>query len=298
MTGEIFDIKRFAVHDGPGIRCTAFFKGCPLRCMWCHNPEGMRSGVEISCQAASCIACGACVTACPQRAIAPAASGVEIDRERCLRCEACTAVCPGHALTAKGYAVTHRVLVKEFEKEAVFFATSGGGITLSGGDPLFQPAFARAVLESAKAAGLHTAVETCLYAARESVQALLEVTDLWLCDIKLLEDEAHKRLTGCSNKLILQNYQLLLERGCALLTRIPVIPGCTDTAENLEAIGRYIASVNPRGTVELMFYNPLGQAKYKAYGMEYGLKGKEPYTAQQQKQFKEMVSAAGVAKVI
>jgi len=297
MTGEIFDIKRFAVHDGPGIRCTAFLKGCPLACIWCHNPEGKRPGPEICCQPQACIGCGACISICPSSAIRSGEKGVVIDRERCVRCGKCAAACPADALSAKGYALSPEELVAEFEKDLVFFKTSGGGITLSGGDPLFQPTFAYAVLELAKAKGLHTAVETCLHAPAEAVEALLEVVDLWLCDIKIFDNGEHKRLTGRSNKLILSNYELLVHRERSLITRIPVIPGCTDSAENWTAIGRYAASVNPTGTVELMFYNPLGQSKYPSFGMDYRLSGSGPYTAEQQDAFREMVAATGVAAV-
>ncbi len=195
-----------------------------------------------------------------------------------------------------GYAIEADELIREFKKEEVFFQDTGG-ITLSGGDPLFQPEFAKDVLEKAKAAGYHTAVETCLYAPAGVIDSLTGVVDLWIADIKLMDPYEHERLTGVSNALILAGYELLVKKDADLLTRIPVIPGATDSIENLRAIGRYIASVNPGGAVELMFYNPLGESKYAAYGMGGQMKNR-PYTPEQKTKLQDLVAATGVAKVI
>ena len=294
MTGEIFDIKRFSVNDGPGIRCTAFLKGCPLNCIWCHNPEGKHPGPEICCLAYACINCGSCLSACGSGAVQLEGKGAVINRERCVRCGECAAVCPAAALSVKGYSMSPEELIAEFKKEQVFFKASGGGITLSGGDPLFQPLFTKAVLEQAKANGFHTAVETCLYATAAVVGSLMKLVDLWLCDIKVMDDETHRRLTGKSNKQILSNYELLISSGCNILTRVPVIPGYTDSEENLTAIGRYVASVNPAGKVELIFYNPLGQSKYHIYGLDYELAGNKLYTDNQKEKLRELMSGTGV----
>ncbi len=294
MKGEIFDIKRFAVHDGPGIRVTAFLKGCPLGCAWCHNPEGKRPGADIRLNERACIRCGACAAACPHSAVALEAA-IQIDRSKCQRCGKCAEVCPSSALSAVGYAIGAEELMLEFKKEEIFFRDNGG-ITLSGGDPLFQPRFTKDVLEMAKAAGYHTALETCLYAPVDIVKSLSGVVDLWIADLKLMDPLEHKRLTGVDNEPILRNYELLAGRGGEILTRIPVIPGATDSPENLRAIGRYIASVNPGGVAELMFYNPLGESKYAAYGIAGAMKG-ELYSGAQKKELIDMLAAAGVSKI-
>ncbi len=291
MKGEIFDIKRFAVHDGPGIRATAFLKGCPLDCIWCHNPEGKRAGVDIRYNPRACIRCGACAAACPESAIC-LEGGIQIERTKCARCGRCALVCPASAISAAGYEIGADELIREFKKEEIFFRETGG-ITLSGGDPLFQPRFAKAVLEKAKEAGCHTAIETCLYAPEDVIESLIGAVDLWIADIKHLDAHEHRRLTGVENGPILSGYELLVKRGCKLLTRVPVIPGATDSPENLRAIGRYIAAVNQKGEVELMFYNSLGESKYAAYGLGGAMKG-ETYSAARKKEIVNLMAGTGI----
>lgn len=294
MTGEVFDIKRFAVHDGPGIRCTAFLKGCPLGCIWCHNPEGKRSGLEVGHFPTPCIHCMLCVRACPQGAIREEAGSLVIEQGLCTRCGQCVAVCPSGAMVAKGETMTVDALMAEFAKEEVFFQASGGGITLSGGDPLFQPGFTGQVLKAAKARGYHTAVETCLFAAGDVFDSLLSLPELWLVDLKLWDDHRHQKLTGQTNRPILRNYEQLASSGRPMLTRIPVIPGCTDDEENLCALAAYIGKTNPGGQVELMFYNPLAASKYEHYHMDDCLGRQKPYTAAQQEDFRRLVAAQGI----
>ena len=293
MTGEIFDIKRFAVHDGPGIRCTAFLKGCPLRCIWCQNPEGLRAGTEIAYLPLQCIGCGACTGACQSGAIRLDSGGITIDRNSCTRCGACADICPTGAILPKGREISPAELVAELAKDEVFFRSSNGGITLSGGEPLFRSEFTAEVLRLAKVRGYHTAVETCLYLSTDTFRQLIDLPDLWIVDLKIWDDKAHQRMTGRSNRLILANYEQLVRSGQAVLTRIPVIPDCTDAEENLTSLGRYIAEVNPVGKVEPLFYNPLAESKYRNYGIDYPLLGTGPYTAEAQNGFRRMIAATG-----
>ncbi|MDL2217737.1 glycyl-radical enzyme activating protein [Christensenellaceae bacterium OttesenSCG-928-M15] len=293
--GEVFEYKRFAVHDGPGIRTTAFLKGCPLRCIWCHNPEGMRRGASLHYIKSLCIGCGACKNVCDQNAISIRQDQPAIDRTVCTNCGACKNVCPTGALEIKGCLVDASEVVEEFQKDALFYQTSGGGVTLSGGDPLFQWQFAREILRLSKEKGYHTAIETSLYAKNQVVRSLMDVIDLWICDLKLFDPSAHSRLTGANNAPILENYQHLAKSGAAMLTRIPMIPGCTDSEENLVALGRYIAQTNPKGKVELMFYNPLGASKYQGYGIEAAMPKQKPYTERQQRELIALLESTGVA---
>jgi len=294
MTGELFGIKRFAVHDGPGIRCTAFLKGCPLRCIWCHNPEGVRKGTELGYLPLQCIRCGDCVTQCPHDVIRLDCNGAAINRTRCTRCGVCADGCPAGALFVKGRTLTAAELIEECSKEEVFFQSTGGGITLSGGDPLFQPEFTAEVLRMAKGKGYHTAVETCLYATKDVLDALIELPDLWIVDLKIWDDKEHQKLTGQTNQQILRNYERLIDAGKPLMTRIPIIPGCTDSKENLVSLGQYIAKQNPGSVVEPMFYNPLAESKYKNYDMPYSLFDALPYTAAQQQRFRAIIATAGI----
>ena len=297
MTGDIFDIKRFAVHDGPGIRCTVFLKGCPLDCVWCHNPEGKRLGLEIGYFPFQCIDCGACFKECQSGGIKRSNGSIAIDRDRCTRCGKCSEACPPKAIITKGGKTTVDALMKEFSKEEVFFQSSGGGITLSGGEPLFQPEFTAEILRIAKVRGYHTAVETCLHTSFDIFNMFMDMPDLWIVDLKILDDDEHKKMTGRTNRLILKNYERLAASRRPMLTRIPVVPDCTDSEENLTSLGQYISKVNYGGKVELIFYNPLAESKYKNFDIGYTLFGSAQYTAERQNDFRKMVAATGVCVI-
>lgn len=293
MMGECFDIKRFAVHDGPGIRTTVFLKGCPLSCRWCQNPEGMRPGAELCFSAALCGRCRACADACPAEAIQPGPAGPLIDRQRCTNCGVCAAACRHDALEMKGETCSAAQVVEAALADEVFYQTSGGGLTLSGGDPLFQPQFAYAILSLAQEKGLHTAVETCLFAPPEVVEALSEVVDLWLVDLKLFDAGQHLAMTGQSNRPILENYRRLAKGSTPVHTRIPIIPGCTDASENLRALGRFVVETAPDSPVEPIFYNPLAAGKYAAFGKSFRA-ASEPYTEAGKEEVRSILAETGV----
>lgn len=265
-THHVFDIKRFALHDGPGIRTTAFLKGCPLSCIWCQNPEGITARPVLWYAASRCIGCGKCVEICPSGALSPA---IDIDRYACTRCGACVTACPSGALHWDSREYTARELAEQLLKDAVFYESSGGGITLSGGEPMACPDFSLEVLDICGSRGFHTAIETSLFASRKTVNRFIPLTDLFLADLKIIDDEAHRKHTGVSNRLILENLRHVAKAGKALIVRVPLIPGITDTRENIEGISRFVSALEEDVPVELLSFNPLAESKYRTLGLPY-----------------------------
>ena len=234
-TGVIFDIKRFAIHDGDGIRTTVFIKGCPLRCPWCHNPEGRKKAIELMWFSTLCVRCGSCVESCGRHALTLEDNRIRIDRNACTLNADCVNVCPTNALRLDGREITAEEVYSEAIKDKLFY-TSNGGITLSGGEPLAQPEFCRAILKICRQNGLNTAVETCLYADEVDVLALVPLVDQFFTDIKILDDKRHKTAVGVSNKKILSNFKALSKAGANICVRIPLIPGFTDDDQNIRDI--------------------------------------------------------------
>jgi len=259
QTGLVFDVQRFCVHDGPGIRTVVFFKGCPLRCKWCQNPEGIDPRPEIGFSLDRCIGCGECETACPAGAITPEGAK-RIDRSLCDRCGECVEVCYARALQLIGKPYTPEALLDEVVKDRAFFDSSGGGITLSGGEPTSQHEFLTTFLPLAKERGLHVAMETCGYAPSERLEAIIPFLDLILYDIKAVDSSLHKRLTGHDNEVILGNFDRLLRARAEITVRVPLIPGLTATNKNLKDICLFLKS---RGImkVNLLPYHKMGEGK-------------------------------------
>ena len=274
MQGVVFDIKRFAIHDGPGIRTSVFLKGCPLTCLWCQNPEGISQEITLWYFHSKCIRCGDCINICPENALSADVDRshyIHIDRSLCTSCGACVRVCPSTALSFVGTKMEHEDVVKELLKDETFYRSSGGGVTLTGGDPFAQTAFSRAVLKGVKVHGIHTAIETCLLTTRKDLESLLPYVDLFLVDLKVDEPTKHTEYTGASNELIKENFTWLAENHGAIVVRIPVIPGYTDSEENLKAIGSYVAGTDPRIPIELVNFNPLARDKYAVLSENYPL---------------------------
>jgi len=272
--GRIFDLQRFSVHDGPGIRSTLFLKGCPLRCVWCQNPEGLEGAIRLWHFANLCERSGTCVEACPQRALALGPDGIEIDRSRCDLCGKCIDACPRNALAFDGRDLEVDDAVAQLAADKVFYDRSGGGVTFSGGDPLLQADFVAAVARGLKARGIHTAIETSLFAAWASIEALLPVIDLFIVDLKVADPARHAELTGQENEPILENARRLaaaLAGTGRLLLRVPLIPGLTAEPANLAAIAALAARIDPAAPVELMNFNPLAAAKYRRMRKEHAL---------------------------
>jgi len=272
MTGVIFDIKRFAIHDGPGIRTTVFLKGCPLNCLWCQNPEGIESGMGLWVKWEQCIHCGVCVSLCPVGALSfgegqkalphvpPEAP--RINRETCSLCGICTEHCPSRAIRRIETEISPEALAEELLLDRVFFDVSGGGVTLSGGEPLAQPEFALALLELLKKKGIHTCMETSLFAPEKVVQKFLPLLDSIICDIKLLDDDAHRKYTGQSNGIILENFRRIAQDFPGIIARVPLINGITAKKENLMAVGDFIRSCGTNIKTELINYNWFSTSKY------------------------------------
>ncbi len=253
QTGTLFDIKGFALHDGPGIRTTVFLKGCPLRCLWCHNPEGLSPVPQLCYRENGCLHCGKCLVPCTHPDCQP--------YERCLH------ICPSGCLTVAGWCTDSVTLAEKLAADKDVFAMSGGGVTFSGGEPLLQWAFVGDTAGRLREMGIHTAMETCGYAAGEPFAAVVDVLDYVIMDVKLADPALHRKYTGVDNTPILANLAYLQSCGKPYEIRTPLIPGITDTAENLLSIERLIGNAK----WEKLPYNGLAGAKYKHFGMTFGM---------------------------
>ena len=260
-TGVIFDIKRYAIHDGPGIRTTVFLKGCPLRCRWCQNPESWAPEPELGLRAGRCRSCGRCVEACPRGAITLATDRPVTDPERCVLCGECVEACLVGAREIIGRWVSAGDVFAEIEKDVIFYDQSGGGVTFSGGEPLMQVDFLHDLLAGCRAREIHTAVDTTAYAPPEVIEALSRHVDLFLCDLKHMDDAAHERIAGVGNGLILDNMKRLASANRTIIVRLPIVPGVNDDDENLEATGRFAALLGVVRRLDLLPYNRGGRDK-------------------------------------
>ena len=253
-TGIIFDIKEFSIFDGPGIRQTVFLKGCPLRCNWCHNPEGLSPLPQIMVSKNACLHCGKCEASCEHP-------------DGCVVCGKCVEICPANARRIAGTRMTSDELAARILKDAAYYRTYNGGVTFSGGEPLLQADFLVEVMQ--KLPDVHKAIETSGYTNAETFERVLHEMDYFIMDIKLMDEAQHRRYTGVSNKSILQNAEILMKSGRPHRLRIPLIPGVNDTVENLDAFAGFVSSVNPLTPIELLPYHKTAGAKYEMVGMEY-----------------------------
>lgn len=270
--GIVFDIKRFAVHDGPGIRTTVFTKGCPLRCAWCQNPEGMEPEVRLWYFESKCIRCNSCIEACPQKALSEGHEDgphIRIDYGLCTKCGVCVGICPASALAFDSKKMSAEEVLEEIEKDRLFYDVSGGGVTLSGGDPLYQHKFNLDILKKCRERGIHTAVETCLYANKRIIKTFARVVDLFIVDIKLYHPLIHERYTGYDNAVIKRNFEFLAKIAGSIHVRIPLVPEVTAVEENIRDIARYVRSVREDIPIELINFNPLAANKYRIVDVPY-----------------------------
>ena len=268
--GLIFKIDRFCLHDGPGIRTVVFLKGCPLRCLWCSNPESQEPYPEILVRDELCSGCGGCGEICPQGAISFEQGRRKIDRSKCDDCLKCADACPTGAIGVVGLDMTVNQVMAEVKSDEHFYRNSGGGLTVSGGEPLMQWRFVRDLLRECKDEGIHTAIETSGYGEQDIVSKVLRNLDMVLFDVKHLQASHHKRGTGKDNKLILQNLRLISERVRVWL-RFPIVPGYNDSEENINNLIELAGEIGAE-RVSLLPYHPYGIVKYEQLGRRYQLK--------------------------
>jgi len=293
--GIIFDIVRYAIHDGPGIRATVFLKGCPLKCWWCHNPEGISSSKDLMYFEYKCIHCKACVNVCPVNAITFEGDRQNIILAACIRCGVCVEDCPTGALKLVGYEINVEELMKEIEKDVLLYDSSGGGITFSGGEPLFQPSFLAEALKKCKRRGIRTALDTSGYTSPNMFEPLAKYVDLFLYDIKLLDDKEHRKYTGVSNKVIRKNLVTLVEggKGKDVIIRFPVIPEITDTEKNVNEVLRFVSCLKGINDIDLLPFHDVSE-KYSRLGKKYEMKIHTAPSEKKLKCIKEKLEGIGL----
>lgn len=274
---RIFNIQKYNIYDGPGVRTLIFFQGCPLRCQWCSNPEGMEQRYRVMYKEDACRHCGACAAVCPAGIHLMQDGRHALNRQRdCLGCRRCVEVCPEAAVTIAGMEKSIEELMEIIEEDRIFYGFSGGGVTLGGGEVLMQPEGAAALLAACKQVNLHTAIETCGYAPKEAVRQVARYTDLFLFDLKHMDSKRHLALTGVPNEIILHNLTMLLEEGHQVKIRMPLLKGVNDQAEELARIIAFLMPYKEKSNfqgIDLLPYHKLGVNKYQQLGREYPVAG-------------------------
>lgn len=273
FSGVIFDIRKYSIHDGPGIRTAVFLKGCPLSCWWCHNPEGRSPDIEIIQRDNRCIRCGACLSVCETGATYQHNDEILLDRARCTLCGACVDECYAEARQLVGRRMSVTQVMTEIEADLPFYEQSNGGVTFSGGEPLMQPRFLKALLSACRQQGIHTALDTCGYASWNLIDGLRQDVNLFLYDIKVLDDPLHRKFTGVSNRLILDNLRRLSQCGSNIIVRFPLIPGLNDNDEQVRQLAELVNSLSNVSEIDILPYHSSAINKYNSLGLDYSLEG-------------------------
>ena len=270
--GIVFNIQHYSIHDGPGIRTLVFLKGCPLRCLWCSNPESMNPWPELGFRQSFCNGCGQCIDVCPRKALSLTQTEgqyiVEVDRATCDNCGVCVDSCPEDALTIYGQRMTLKQVIDEVSSDSAFYRKSGGGVTVSGGEPLSQPGFLLGILRECRRLGFHTAIETCGYSSSRTFKAILGEVDLVMPDLKVMDAGSHLALTGRKNHLIFNNIRLSARAKCLVQPRMPLVPVINDSEDNITMVASFLRSLG-LSSIELMPYHEFGKSKYAALGRPY-----------------------------
>ena len=296
MTGTVFDMQRFSLHDGPGIRTIVFLKGCPLHCRWCSNPESQNNSPIVMYKKSDCFKCGRCISVCKVGAIS-LDNETHIDREKCTGCGECTNVCPSGALVLKGKTMTIQQAIKELKKDATIFRRSDGGVTLSGGEPLVQHDFASQLLLACKSQGWNTAIETTGFGSSEAIEKVIPYVDTVLLDIKHIDPYTHKKFTGISNEVILKNAKRISQI-TKTVVRVPIIPGFNYSYKDIEDIAKFVKTLNNVDTIHLLPYHTFGENKYDLLGIEYTLDGLKRLSKEDLNEHKRIVESHGIKCII
>lgn len=296
MTGTVFDMQRFSLHDGPGIRTIVFLKGCPLHCRWCSNPESQNNSPTVMYRKSDCFKCGRCISVCKVGAIS-FDNETHIDRKICTGCGECTNACPSGALVLKGKTMTIQQAIKELKKDATIFRRSGGGVTLSGGEPLVQYDFASQLLLACKSQGWDTAIETTGFGSSEAIEKVIPYVDTVLLDIKHIDPYTHKKFTGLSNEIILKNAKRISQI-TKTVVRVPIIPGFNYSYKDIEDIAKFVKTLNNVDTIHLLPYHTFGENKYDLLGIEYALDGLKRLSKEDLNEHKKIVESYGIKCII
>ena len=299
LTGIVTNIERYTLHDGPGIRTTLFLKGCPLSCLWCSNPETQATHPQLSYFQVKCTSCGNCLSECPFGAISGGTDGqpAVVDFNLCQHCGVCTGVCTPAALVMIGKEMTARAAVDVLARDVAFYRNSGGGITLSGGEPMAQPEFSAEILRLCKMRGIHTAIQTCGMASSQDYERVLPSLDLVIFDLKHSDAKIHQQLTGSSNERILENLHLLDTSAANLVVQIPLVPGKNDSPDNFRQMLSIAGQLKNLQGVSLLAYHNLGAAQYRSLGYDYSLQNLPPPPSEYLSAFKEQVRQFGLPLV-